>query len=291
MATAVLPMPRTQEVGEELPDEFRRLAVLLEEVAYDERRTLLIQLRDRVRYAIASSLHVSAHGYRVFENLSRKREEREKAWEQLQRDMPRLGIGWILADAHEVYQWLTSLTNTNLIGGIEWTSSDTCRYHYYLHEGHTTLVWKKMRRSTNFDSRRPVGEQQHYTFFTTKRVRRTLVRERHTHHLVDARISRLEEWKGILPRRVARFLKNVPPWIMPLLSITEGTIVQEDICSASLVDQTVEEESSYVIKESPAITLGPFTLAGWSSDDVSWRDRYLHRPFRGSKYKRWRSRS
>lgn len=69
--------------------------------------------------------------------------------------------------------------------------------------------------------------------------------------------------------------------MMPLLRITEGTIVKEELRRDSLMDKMVEKESREVLKGSPAITLGPFVLASYNSDDVSWKDRLLHRPFRG----------
>lgn len=165
--------------------------------------------------------------------------------------------------------WLQALVEKEFIGLVEWTSVDVCRYHYFRREQADKVKGKWHTTEHDFDSARPEGTRNIYTTTEHRTIQRSQFLERHVHHIVRALPHAPSRYSKAMPVRVARFLESVPSWLMPHLNIVEGTITMEEVLRRKTGDETISEtEVISVEKYSPTVALGPYSLLGWSADDL-----------------------
>ena len=156
--------------------------------------------------------------------------------------------------------WLQLLVEKDLIGIIEWfgeAEKDVCRYHYFRQNLEERVVERQKRQKRNREFGGDVMEDE--------LRKQEFKQERHTHHVVDATPHVLDEYAKEVPQRVADFIESVPDWLMPHLQLVDGTITEEDIVKERVGNGVVvESEKIGEWVYSPAVTLGPFAMIGWS---------------------------
>lgn len=161
------------------------------------------------------------------------------------------------------------LVHADLIGLVEWTAIDVCRYHYFRYVADERVLEKTKRHEHSFDSSQPEGRRHEDKTVSDRLVRHIEYWERHVHHIMEAKIHALDAYHTKVPRRVSEFLRAVPAWLRPLLYVVEGQITMEEIVRRKVTDATVmKSEVIAVDKYSPTIALAEFSLVGWSQDDL-----------------------
>ncbi len=165
--------------------------------------------------------------------------------------------------------WLQELVEAELIGLVEWTANDVCRYHYFHQKASAEIMSSTITSRESFDGSQPFGDRTSSEEVKTTKVRRLRFLVRHVHHIIGAKLYSLEAYKQKKPARIKQFLNRVPKWLVPCLQIVEGTITMEEQIKLKVADTTtVEEEILATYKYSPGVLLEPFNLIGWSGDDL-----------------------
>ncbi|HLC99773.1 MAG TPA: hypothetical protein VJC11_02305 [Patescibacteria group bacterium] len=169
--------------------------------------------------------------------------------------------------------WLHLLVDKNLIGLVEWTADEVCRYHYFRYQ-HIETSDAKTTAAHSFDASLPYGERTEVVITKETTTHRQITRERHIHHIVNARMHTVEQYADPMPSRVKEFRDAIPVWLKHQIAIVDGQITMEEVLRRDLANETVTEvEQMAVDKYSPAFTLPisskiGFSLAGWSADDL-----------------------
>lgn len=230
------------------------------------------------------------------ESEEKAREEANRLWEEIKKEIPPIGKKPLLSLDHilaakpavEILEtlkqrfeqsvsdtlrlficWLQLLVDHEFVGLVEWSDLDVARYHYFVHDRRYEVVKEQAGHESVVDPSKDFGEQTTITEFRDQTIRTRRYLERHVHHIVDARIHDLIDYPAPVPARVRDFLEGIPQWLRPLLQIVSGDITTEEIIRRKTRDETsVESEITSVWKGSPAVTLGNFALIGWNDDDV-----------------------
>ncbi len=155
--------------------------------------------------------------------------------------------------------WIQVLVNNEFVGIITWNSSDVCNYHYFLRENDKRVVDHKENTTS-------VGLT--VTTTTKTAVNERELRERHTHHLVNAKQWAPSEFTQRVPERVARFIESVPSWLIPHLQIVTGEMTMEEVRHTQVSSKTVVTETVSVWRLDPAVAFGRFALLGWTNEET-----------------------
>jgi len=165
--------------------------------------------------------------------------------------------------------WLHVLVENEFIGLVEWGDLDVCRYHYFKHEMTKEVMMEQKRRERSFDPTQPYGSRTQITLIRDRHIRQRQFRERHVHHIIRAKLHRLEEYPVPVPKYVATFIDAIPTSLQPHVHIVEGTITMEEVLRRQIgEEQFVKSEVLSVDKYSPGVLFGHFNLIGWSGDDI-----------------------
>jgi hypothetical protein len=173
---------------------------------------------------------------------------------------------------------LETLVDRQLCGLIEWTGSQTCRYHFFRrlvlqsHHGQTSS-----RGAVQRDRRSPTGWSQ--TVTETDHGQHVIRRARHEHHVMHAFHTAIGNSKVVVPDWARRLLNSIPQWLRPFTRIVDGDLVRERIFEQDLKKETwqstrVRHESAPaqdqpVFGWEPAIIIGGFVLTGWGPREVA----------------------
>jgi len=179
--------------------------------------------------------------------------------------------------------WLQLLVDEEFVGLIQWAGEDSCAYHYFLHERQEKVLRQEKLTEVTHDPAKPQGQRYTDTTIDKRAVQRLQFLERHVHHIVDTHVWELSEFPDKVPERVRLFLDVMPEWLQPHLRIVSGQITMEQkLCTVTSNAVDIEEEILSVWKRSPAVTLGPFVLLGWSADDLKHGPRFARLQQTGS---------
>ena len=221
----------------------------------------------------------------------------EKTWQQLKDEIPPLGrtpllqlpytraakeaetlLAELKAEFEDAVQrvlqlftfWFHRLVERELVGLVEWAALDVCRFHYFRHERTDTVLDERTRVEKTVERTRLMGQRTEERTIRERLVRRELFRERHVHHIVNAKLYRLDEYPERVPARVREFLNAVPVWLRTCLQIVDGQMTMEEVLRRKTSEGTViESEVRAVYRYCPGVLLAPFNLIGWSADDLA----------------------
>lgn len=255
----------------------------------------LLQLYQRefealVQAAVRYSIIVSG------DNARRGRQRSEETWELLKSQLPsgpatllidfphtraalpvpqlleeignefRSGVEVIL---QSLANWLRVLVTNEFIGLVEWGDLDVCRYHYFKHEVTRKVVSERTRNETSFDGSKPYGSRTEYKLIRDREIHRRQLRERHIHHIIRAKLHRLDEYQQRVPGNVASFIDAIPASLQSHVHILEGMITKEEVLRRQVgEEQIVSSDVISVWKASPGVLFGYFNMIGWSEDDL-----------------------
>lgn len=176
--------------------------------------------------------------------------------------------------------WLDELVDREYIGLVAFTGSTAGHYYYFRPFVTEEEINRKAQETVSEDPLRPFGSRITYKTVDKRTYRVTESLERHDHHIVRAKIEVLEDFQQLIPSRILENLLNkTPGWLRSHLRVVSGEITKEEIRRRIVREHEETLEIVSVWKGSPAITIGPYALAGWSSDDIArdssnyWRGR------------------
>ncbi len=164
--------------------------------------------------------------------------------------------------------WIQMLVNNEFVGILKWNGPDVCNYHYFLHEKDEKVVGREENTVHERNDSDVPGEMMTVTKTTHTAVQQRELRERHTHHIVNAKRFELSKFAQQVPMRIAEFIKSVPSWLIPHLQIVTGEMTMEEVRRTKVGDKTVVTETMSVWKHDPAVVFGRFALLGWTDDEI-----------------------
>lgn len=165
--------------------------------------------------------------------------------------------------------WLRVLVRNEFIGLVEWGDLDVCRYHYFKHEVTEGVMSDRTRNETSFDGSKPYGSRTEYRVVRDREIHRRQLRERHIHHIIHAKLHRLDEYQDRVPTNVAAFIDEIPVSLEPHVHILEGVITKEEVLRRQVAEERiVSSEILSVWKGSPGVLFDCFNMIGWSADDL-----------------------
>lgn len=248
--------------------------------------------------------------------MRKQREKYEETWQLLKSQIPSAGVplfidfpytraslevSQLLVEMKEEFgkgivqilkllaEWLRFLVQNELIGLVEWGDLDVCRYHYFKHEIIKEVLEERRRRENSFDGTQPYGSRNQVKLIADQTIVRRQFRERHVHHIIRAKLHRLEEYPYKTPQHVAAFIDAIPASLQPYMHIVEGTITMEEVFRRQVgEEQFVKSEVLSVDKYSPGVLFGHFNLIGWSGDDLQAGSVFYSLQRAAQKHKRQR---
>jgi hypothetical protein len=160
--------------------------------------------------------------------------------------------------ARRVATTLQYLADHNVVGLIEFPSTDVCKFHYF--------TWASDEKQVAVTDGDKTVSRGMISFERTVTNEASLIRTRHTHHLVDAAIHRVADYKRPIPGRVKELLERAPAWLKENLLLIDGTeTLTEEVTDVAgkLTTNTVS-----VVRYDPAVAFGQFALAGCSESET-----------------------
>jgi len=176
-----------------------------------------------------------------------------------------------LADA------LDALVDMEQVGVIEWTSEDTCQFHYFRNvllgdvgAGRTEV----QNRVETVEDGRGTRKETHTRTKTERDLTTTHRHARHIHELVSAKNLLLSAAGDVKrPGRVDALLGVIPEWLKPCMRVVTGkqtanVIIERDLRTDRSVDAEVKDTVTvqHIYRPDPAVVCGMYVLAGWSED-------------------------
>ncbi len=177
---------------------------------------------------------------------------------QLQADL-RQSVEDFVANFLEIMDRLVEL---RVVGTIDWPVPTACRFRFF----HVKLETVKDTHVTGISSRN--GRDWKQTYRQTETAH-TLHGEQQ--HLAQARRTELPAYQQTMPIRVRELCDQIPIWLEERIDVVDGDLFRCDTVQKHLkTEQHSEfvEETKLPYVFDPAITLGPFVLASWLSDEV-----------------------
>lgn len=182
--------------------------------------------------------------------------------------------------AMQVCDLLDRMTEHELVGLVDWKTETACDAYFYRY----VIIQEQLGKQV-IEGKREVVAIHERGFHRVQEVTQEMLhveKGRHTQrhalywlYLSDAKATRIEDFRGVVPADIQRFLDCLPEWLRGLVRIVDGTrrserIIAQDVKVEEYEDTTVvllhEEER---IVYDPLVTLGHYVLTGWGEQETA----------------------
>lgn len=179
-----------------------------------------------------------------------------------------LFASWRDSVANTLASYIVDMVDAGLLGFVMERAGNRIAYTYVIRAAEISPSSVKQHPTTVlFKPQEPLGSRRIHTTTTEAEGQSRHATEEHVHHLADSQTVPLGTATCPLPQRLVEFRRIIPSWLFPFLTVTEGTIVQEEVHTRDEYQTQWQTTVSTVIKASPAICFGDLVLAGWSDTD------------------------
>ncbi len=161
--------------------------------------------------------------------------------------------------ARRVATSLDCLAEHDVVGLIDWKSSDVCKFHFFR--------WDIV--STTTVSHKHEGDIMSWNTLVTTSVKTDEINQtRHVHHLVNAAMHTVADYSRPMPERITKLIAEAPFWLKPHLVIVDGT---ETLCEVikKKVGVVTRRNVESVLRYDPAVALGRLVLGGWGESEIA----------------------
>ena len=170
----------------------------------------------------------------------------------------------------DFFDSLDHLVDKEVCGLVEWTSQNTCCYHFFREvviqdreETRTELGASYLDRKTHGIRYQEADEVESGTH--THRL------ARHEYHTGDAFQTRIADTKVVLPPAVQELVAAIPDWLEPVVRIIDGTLVRALIIERDIETETWESRKPLdrlVFKYEPGVVIDHIVLTGWGPREI-----------------------
>jgi hypothetical protein len=165
------------------------------------------------------------------------------------------------------------LYQRSIIGKRIWTGTDAGKYDFYRLRRMESKTGETVSKCTEREE--GGGTWSEYEVVTrTSHLKIADVTEHHEHHLYNAHRVPLPARQVPKPPFVMEFLTAVPKRVQPYIFIMEGDMAREEMeaWESPVGHRDVQEVTRKLVRSgsmySPSVTLGEYSLVGWSGLDV-----------------------
>jgi len=170
----------------------------------------------------------------------------------------------------DFFTGLHQLVDTEVAGLVEWTSQNTCCYHFFrevvIQESNTvTKEIGNLHRSKHCADGWDASEE---TTLQSTHVHRIA---RHEHHTTDAFHTTISDTEVIMPPAVRAFVDRIPTWLAPIVRIIDGKIAREIIVERDMGTEEWEKTETQdipVFGNEPAVVIDNVVLTGWGPREI-----------------------
>lgn len=170
----------------------------------------------------------------------------------------------------DLFDSLDRLVDQEVCGLVEWTSKNTCCYHFFreviiqdreeLATETSDLIFDGTTPGRSFRNIEAVDRGTH-----THRI------ARHEYHTGDAVQTTIADTQVVLPLAVRELLDRIPDWLESVVRIIDGTLVR-----ALIVERDIETESwenrqltdRVYFRCEPGVVIDHIVLTGWGPLDI-----------------------
>lgn len=151
--------------------------------------------------------------------------------------------------------WLHLLAEAEYVSIIEWFNPKALRYHFFRMEAFRTELGRNKTTTGDMITGR--------TITTTVQNRVEVFNERRVHTVVNARVQTPDEYRGRVPKRIARLLDAIPAEVRPFVTIIDGMVSQE-VIHRRVASSRIETQTRAVYIPDPALALfNTWAINGW----------------------------
>jgi hypothetical protein len=151
--------------------------------------------------------------------------------------------------------WLHLLAEAEYVSIIEWFNPKALRYHFFRMEAFRTELGRHKTTTGDMITGR--------TITTTVQNRVEVFNERRVHTVVNARVQTPDEYRGRVPKRIARLLDAIPAEVRPFVTIIDGVVSQE-VIHRRVASSRIETQTRAVYIPDPALALfNTWAINGW----------------------------
>jgi len=174
---------------------------------------------------------------------------------------------------------LDRMVDHDLVGLVDWQTDTACDAYFYQHLTAQEQLSKELVAG-NWRVVAVHDEDLIRAFEITREVfqvetgRHIQLHVMYWLYLTNAKANPIEDFHGIVPIGVQRFLASLPEWLRGFVRIVDGTRRHEQI---SALDVRVEEyvdakvvkiHETEVCEYDPLVTLGHYVLTGWGKQEI-----------------------
>lgn len=145
--------------------------------------------------------------------------------------------------------------SVGILGPVNWADEETCEFVYFRHP---IIELSKLETTVKTDAGIVVRDTRTFMYRFAY----------HHHHVMSARLSPGIPAAGVLPKRIRLVAEKVPSYLYPAIATVDGLLVAERI--VEIDQEAIERHTDTPVRPpsvDPAITIGPYVLAGWSDRD------------------------
>lgn len=180
-----------------------------------------------------------------------------------------------------VFATMDRFVDKSVFGVMEWLGDSVCKFYYF--DERFSESWEMrevdlgwLSSSTKEISVQHRGRQQH-------------VRQRHEHHLIEAKSEPVEGCSVQIPERVQRVIESIPEWLRAETRVVSGVQIVSEVRSEKILDRKVEAERRETrtvplpprrkegLRYDPALEIDGFVLTGWDDADMTADSEQLAR--------------
>ncbi|REJ90705.1 MAG: hypothetical protein DWQ35_16015 [Planctomycetota bacterium] len=171
----------------------------------------------------------------------------------------------------DLFDALDRLVDREISGLVEWTSQNTCCYHFFrdviVQDREDTVIEKGLvhyNRSLHGIAIQDVDAVDRGTH--THRI------ARHEYHTGAAIVTSIANTRVVLPKAVAELVNRIPDWLEPVVRIIDGTLVRAQIIEQDVETVAWEQRNTidrFEFEYEPGVLIDHVVLTGWGPLDIN----------------------
>jgi len=193
----------------------------------------------------------------------------DQVHKQLQRSLQQTAHRMV----QSVFDAMDRLVDRSVLGLIEWTSEEVCKFHFFREKSH----YQRTKRTSHNQNRREYDAEEdtwevEEVSVTETREQEQTSRFRHEHQVMDARRLAHDSTRVAVPIAIQPIVHKLPNWLTPETSIVTGDLFCEEVIEQPRRKRQwlkeILKKHKVRVEYDPAIVIDRFVLTGWGEQEM-----------------------